>query len=526
MTKNINIRNASFYCIYTRNHSESGTFQGIIDDLSRIAQMGIDFVWLLPIHPVGKTNRKGTLGSPNIRNASFYCIYTRNHSESGTFQGIIDDLSRIAQMGIDFVWLLPIHPVGKTNRKGTLGSPYSIDNFREINPEHGNLDDFCRLVSEVHRHGMRLMIDIVFRHTSHDCPWATQHPEWYLRDESGKPIALVPEWSDILDLKFEGNEKTLWKELIDILKYWCELGVDGFRMDVASGVTMDFWRQARKEVLAEYPNNIWLAESTRLPYIEDHRVKRELVNTDNELYEVFDICYDYDIYGAWRATTANAIPVKSYLEMIRLQSTIYRKDFIKLRFLENHDQQRVSHIFRENRSKALAWTSFSSFLKGCFLIHAGQETEQTKTSSLFEKDWNDCKNMYSLQNYFQELIQIKNNPIIHSNDSNFFITEHHPCIVIIWENENNREGLIGIFNVSKTNEQFIRIQDLPDGKYENLLSNPKIKDIIQYDYPTINVTNNGNILIPPVACILHYSGFVLRPKMFYSELFDFNYKGM
>ncbi|CAF1623824.1 unnamed protein product [Adineta ricciae] len=97
---------------------------------------------------------------------------------------------------------------------------------------------------------------------------------------------------------------------------------------------------------------------------------------------------------------------------------------------------------------------------------------------------------------------------------------------MIWENENNRQGLIGIFNVSKTNEQFIRIQDLPDGKYENLLSNPKIKDITQYDCPTIDVTNNGNILVPPVACILHYSGFVLRPKMFYSELFDFNYKGM
>ncbi|UJR29840.1 hypothetical protein I4U23_017383 [Adineta vaga] len=153
----------------------------------------------------------------NIRNASFHYIYTRNHTESRTFQGIIDDLPRIAGMGVDFVWLLPIHPIGKTNRKGTLGSPYSIDNFREINPEHGDLNDFLRLISEVHRYGMRLMIDIVFRHTSHDCLWVKQHPEWYLRDET-----------------------TLWIELIDILKYWCQLDVDEFRMDVASGVTMDF----------------------------------------------------------------------------------------------------------------------------------------------------------------------------------------------------------------------------------------------------------------------------------------------
>lgn len=87
-------------------------------------------------------------------------------------------------MGIDFVWLLPIHPIGKSNRKGTLGSPYSIDDFRQINPEHGTIDDFRRLVTAVHHHGMRLMIDIVFRHTSHDCPWAKEHPEWYLRDET------------------------------------------------------------------------------------------------------------------------------------------------------------------------------------------------------------------------------------------------------------------------------------------------------------------------------------------------------
>ncbi|UJR29841.1 hypothetical protein I4U23_017384 [Adineta vaga] len=462
----------------------------------------------------------------NVRNATFYCIYTRNHSESGTFQGIIDDLPRIAGMGVDFVWLLPIHPIGKTNRKGTLGSPYSIDNFREINPEHGDLNDFLRLISEVHRYGMRLMIDIVFRHTSHDCLWVKQHPEWYLRDETGKPIALVPEWSDILDLQFEGNETTLWIELIDILKYWCQLGVDGFRMDVASGVTMDFWRQARKDVSVKYPNNIWLAESTRLPYIERHRAKREIVNTDSELYEVFDLCYDYDIYGPWRATVANAIPIKSYLEMVRLQSTIYPKDFIKLRFLENHDQQRVSYIFRDNRLKTLAWTAFSSFSKGCFLIHAGQETEQIKTSSLFEKDWNDCKNIYPLQEYFHRLIQIKKNDIIQSDKSNFIITEHNPCIVIIWENEFDKQGLIGIFNVSQTNEENIQIKNLPDGNYENLLFNSELKDLIQCKSSTINVSNDGRISIPSVALILHYSGFILRPQMFYSELFDFNYKGM
>ncbi|CAF1134171.1 unnamed protein product [Adineta steineri] len=468
------------------------------------------------------------MSKSNIGNLTFYCVYTRNHTESGTFQGVIDDLPRICGMGIDFVWLLPIHPIGLTNRKGSLGSPYSIDNFREINPEHGDLNDFRRLISEVHRQGMRLMIDIVFRHTSHDCLWAKEHPEWYLRDETGKPIAIVPEWSDILDLKFEGNEKTLWIELIDILKYWCELGVDGFRMDVASGVTMQFWRQARYEVSMIYPNIVWLAESTRLPYIEGHRFKRETVNTDSTLYEAFDICYDYDIYGAWRAAIADAIPIKSYLEMVRLQTTIYPNNFIKLRFLENHDQQRAAHIFRNNRLKGLAWTAFNAFNKGCFLVHAGQETEQSKTSSLFEKDWVDCKNIYPLQQFLHELIQIKKNPIIQSNNSNFTITHHSPCIVTVWENEFDRQGLIGIFNVSQNNrnEEYIQINNLPDGEYQNLLSNSGIKEIDKCESSTITISNNGKIRIPSVALIIQYSGFILQPQMFYSEIFDFDYKGM
>ena len=115
-------------------------------------------------------------------------------------------------------------------------------------------------------------------------------------------------------------------------------------------------RQARSEILSVYPDNVWLAESTRLPYIEGHRSKREIGNTDSTLYEAFDICYDYDIYGVWRAVVAEAIPVKSYLEMVRLQTTIYPENFIKLRSVENHDQQRVAHIFQNNRLKSLAWT--------------------------------------------------------------------------------------------------------------------------------------------------------------------------
>ena len=117
-----------------------------------------------------------------------------------------------------------------------------------------------------------------------------------------------------------------------------------------------FRHQARQTLSETYPNLVWLAESTRSKYIERYRAKNELVNTDSTLYEVFDICYDYDIYGAWRATVADKLPIKSYMELVRLQSAIYPEDFIKLRFIENHDQERASYIFKNNRYKLLAWT--------------------------------------------------------------------------------------------------------------------------------------------------------------------------
>ncbi|CAF4865472.1 unnamed protein product, partial [Rotaria sp. Silwood1] len=425
-------------------------------------------------------------------------------------------------MGIDLVWFLPIHPIGMTNRKGTFGSPYSIDDFRGVNPQYGTMDDFHRLVSEIHQLGMRLMIDIVFRHTSHDCTWVKDHPEWYARDEKGNPIALVPEWTDILDLKFEGNEETLWPELIDTLKFWCENGVDGFRTDVACCIPMEFWHRARRAVSEVNSRCIWLAESVWFTAIEGYRAIDGLVNTDAELYQTYDLCYDYDVYVAWRAAVQGAIPIKSYLELVRLQSVIYPKGFVKMRFVENHDQDRVAYVCRNNRFKALAWTAFNAFNKGCFLVHAGQETEQTKVSSLFEKDWVDCRQVHPLEEFTRKLIQIKKHPVIKAKGARLTLTHHSPCIVAVWEVTSAREGLIGLFNVAQesNDEQFVQISNLPAGNYENLFVDLGVNELLKDESRIISVNNNGKLRVPIVATIFHYTGILLRPQTFYTKSYN------
>lgn len=115
-----------------------------------------------------------------LRNEMIYSVFVRNYSEAGNFAGVTADLQRIKDLGTDILWLLPINPIGEVNRKGTLGSPYAIKDYRGINPEYGTLADFKALTDRAHELGMKVMLDIVYNHTSPDSVLATEHPEWFL----------------------------------------------------------------------------------------------------------------------------------------------------------------------------------------------------------------------------------------------------------------------------------------------------------------------------------------------------------
>ena len=153
-----------------------------------------------------------------LREKVIYSVFVRNHTKEGTFQALEGDLDRLRALGTDIVWLMPIHPIGKEGRKGTLGSPYAIRDFRGINPEYGTLGDFMHLVGEIHKRGMKCIIDVVYNHTSPDSILATGHPEFFLRDEAGNPTRKVADWSDVVDLDYSNRE--LWKYQIETLKIW------------------------------------------------------------------------------------------------------------------------------------------------------------------------------------------------------------------------------------------------------------------------------------------------------------------
>lgn len=415
-----------------------------------------------------------------LRNKVIYEVYVRSHGSEGTFQDVIKDLDRIKALGVDIVWLMPIHPIGQKNKKGKLGCPYSIKDYTKINEEYGTLEDFTQLIDKVHDLDMLIMIDVVYNHTSHDACYLEGHPEYYYRNEEGKVGNKVADWFDIIDLDY--NNKDLWEEQISALEYWTNLGVDGFRCDVAPMIPMNFWIEARRRIKQLNAKSVLLAETVHPHFLEYVRNQGFYTASDSETYEAFDICYDYDTHQE----LLNYLTGKSNLEYLldrkRMQETIYPVNYVKLRFLENHDQPRIASLIT-NEKQLNIWTAFMFFEKGATLLYAGQEAIDDQVPSLFDKtniQWQGLNQ--TMTSFFKNLVDIKRDPIFAYGQYKIHKIDKQDVIVVTYVRDD--EWAIGIFNVGLksgelelTSEEkgFFKLPDLKDGKYTNAYTNNPVK---------------------------------------------------
>ncbi|MCA9931554.1 MAG: hypothetical protein KC419_23875 [Anaerolineales bacterium] len=422
----------------------------------------------------------------NYRNLVIYEIYVRNHGVDGTFANVVADLPRIREMGVDVIWFMPIHPIGQKNKKGGQGCPYSIQDYRGINPEYGNKKEFELLCQYAHALGLKVMIDVVYNHTAHDSVLIAEHPEWFHQDAQGNPVTTVPEWSDVIDLVYE--DAALWDYQIETLKMWARAGVDGFRCDVASVLPLAFWQKARAEVAAIKPDVIWLAESVHTEFVVDRRRAGLTAVSDGELHTAFDLSYDYDIWPLWEQAVANSAALPRYVDALWAQNGIYPAHTIKMRCVENHDQPRIMKR-APSRDQALAWTAFQAFNEGAFLIYAGQESENTHTPDLFDVDKITWRG-YELQSFLTRLCLLKKDPI--QQEGQFTLLTVKPTLTAVWQAAD--AGLYGLFNVTGNVDTIPT--PLPDGTYENLLS-----DVGQ---PVL--VRDGEMALPDTAVIVHYAG--------------------
>lgn len=397
----------------------------------------------------------------HYRNQVMYSVFVRNHTQEGTFQALRRDLPRIQQLGVDIIWLMPIHPIGEKARKGTAGSPYAIRDYRAVNPEYGTVQDLEELVADIHALGMKCIIDVVYNHTSPDSVLAAEHPEWFYRKSDGSFGNHVGDWTDIIDLDYTNRE--LWDYQIDTLKMWAKT-VDGFRCDVAPLVPMEFWAKAREAVEQVRPGCIWLSESIEPGFITYLRSQNLVAHTDREVYEVFDIAYDYDIFGIFRAALRGECPLSEYAAAVNGQEALYQPNYVKLRYLENHDQDRAASIITEE-TRLINWTAFCYFQKGMTLLYAGQEVGQAHRPDLFDRDPIQWETGNNLSELMTKLAKIKKTPIF--TDSRYSVTAL-PDQVLLAVHEREGEQLIGIFSVGGKDAE-VQVS-LPEGCYEDLIS--------------------------------------------------------
>ena len=403
-----------------------------------------------------------------LRNMIIYQIYVRNFSEAGTFKEVIKDLDRIKSLGVDVVYLLPIHPIGVVGIKGSIGLNYSIKDLRKIDPNLGTMEDFQELIDEVHNRKMKVMMDIVYNHTSKDSALLEMHPEYFLRDASGKLYSKEPDWSDVTDLDY-ASTKELWNELTETLEMYSEMGVDGYRCDVASFVPIDFWKYARKRIRRINRSTFWLSESVHGGYCKVIRDRGYECLSESQIYEAFDMAYDYDIHPYMRDYLEGLRPLRDLLEGIKRQEEIYPANYVKMKNLENHDVERIAGRVNNDLDKIKNWTAFNYFQKGSVMLYAGEEYCSDILPSLFEKD------LYNKNDDISELIiklgKLKHKTIFAKGIFNIYIPEIDGVAYNTVENEEDK--YVGVFNLGQV-EGTLNV-NIPDGHYRNYLTGKIIK---------------------------------------------------
>ncbi|MEX2117822.1 MAG: alpha-amylase family glycosyl hydrolase [Bacteroidota bacterium] len=311
-----------------------------------------------------------------VRDAVIYEVYLRSFSAEGTIRALENRIEELKRLGITIVWIMPIHPVGDINRKGSLGSPYAVQDYYAVNPEFGTLEDFRSLVQTVHRHGMKIVIDLVANHTAWDSKLMFEHPEWYTKDETGAYVSPNADWTDVADLNYDHHE--LRKYMIAMMEYWVrDVGIDGFRCDVAEMVPTDFWDVARSQ-LDKIKPVMMLSEGT----IPEHHLK------------AFDLTYSWNTYDILAKILLSSTSASTIHEIIQNESLRFPKGSLRLRFNSNHDKNAwdAPTVEKFGREGAKLTATLMFTLPGIPLIYNGEEVGNPHRLDLFERNpivWKD-----------------------------------------------------------------------------------------------------------------------------------------
>ena len=303
--------------------------------------------------------------------AILYEMNIRQFTTEGTFRAASERLPFLRSIGVDAIWLMPIYPIGEEDRKGSLGSYYSIRDYKGVNPEFGSEADLRDFITKAHALGIKILFDWVANHTARDARWISERPvDWYERDQEGR--AKVPwDWSDTAKLNYANRE--VWRGQIDAMRYWVEqFGIDGFRCDMAMLVPIEFWQEASAELHSIKSDIFMLAEAEE----------------DNLFEGAFNMSYQWNIHHIMCDIAKGARRVWDLRNAMHAERQRYPREAMRLSFTSNHDENSWSGSEQSRFGRALEVMTAMTFLMPSTmpLIYTGQEVGYDHSFAFFDRD--------------------------------------------------------------------------------------------------------------------------------------------
>ncbi len=327
-----------------------------------------------------------------LRNGVIYEIFPRDFSAAGNLNGVTAKLDALKNLGVTILWIMPIHPIGEKFRKGDFGSPYSIKNYYAVDPNYGTVDDLKNLVAKAHTNGMKVILDLVVNHTSWDSVMMT-NKNFYKQDALGNIISPEPDWADVAALNYSNPELRAY--VIQLMKYWVtNCDIDGYRCDVAWGVPVDFWNQARSAVQQTKPDIMMLADANKPEFLTN----------------AFDLDYSWKLFYALNDVLEHGAAAAKLQAAWEEDLQRYPANALRMRHSDDHDQARA--VARYGIQGALAASALMFSLDGVPLIYNGMEVGDATESgdpALFNKleiFWNP-RERPPLREIYHGLIQLR-----------------------------------------------------------------------------------------------------------------------
>ncbi|WP_462250638.1 alpha-amylase family glycosyl hydrolase [Ekhidna sp.] len=362
-----------------------------------------------------------------------YEVNIRQYTPEGTINAFAEHLPRLKDLGVDILWIMPVQPIGEKNRKGRLGSYYSIKDYTAINPDYGTMEDFKTMVESAHNLGIKVILDWVANHTAFDHPW-TEIAGYHTTDSLGN--ITWPEgtdWTDVADLNYENMD--MQNEMIDALRFWVrEADLDGYRCDVAGFVPMEFWQRAKDSL--DVDKDLFMLAEWDEPEMHN---------------DAFHMTYGWGLHHYMNGVAKGEKNADSLIAFINKDLVRYPSDAIRMNFTTNHDENSWNGtVFERFGEGHKAFAVFAFTVQGMPLIYSGQEAGLDKRLVFFDKDsidWSDIK----YQDFYAKLVEIKHsNPALYNGEFGGqpqFISTDNPMVIayrrVIGENE-----VITVINLS------------------------------------------------------------------------------